>query len=360
VDADGYFTSDFNEKAGIPKDFRIRAADMQKFVDDFFDENTFSGRLNSEIFKSIDIAKSFGNIYQLFSQVLESPAYGEDFSKEYLDNLSITFYEYNSRTLKVIQTLTQEDMEKVIKTDSWATVMKDHKKNDIGWIFNSKSDFSSYSKGDVFLEFAKYAPVYGVFEGETTLRGNAFGYNKNIDESIVEDFRKFMDSVSILTNRFGEKFGWDGQGGDISQIKSHIKQINNILPLTPVEGDRKALQDILSEANDLLDEYMEKLSSPDLSFSEFKERYVEFSEKYYEFRKRHDSVLDKAWANYTEHEENQKPFKPIQGESDNTETYQDEFKKTFFERFLKAEQEKGNDITEILEQLSKIGYKFSG
>ncbi|RAX55064.1 hypothetical protein CCZ01_10030, partial [Helicobacter monodelphidis] len=32
VDADGYFTSDFNEKAGIPKDFRIRAADMQKFV----------------------------------------------------------------------------------------------------------------------------------------------------------------------------------------------------------------------------------------------------------------------------------------------------------------------------------------
>ncbi|RAX57237.1 hypothetical protein CCZ01_06575, partial [Helicobacter monodelphidis] len=61
-----------------------------------------------------------------------------------------------------------------------------------------------------------------------------------------------------------------------------------------------------------------------------------------------------------EHEENQKPFKPIQGESDNTETYQDEFKKTFFERFLKVEQEKGNDITEILEQLSKIGYKFSG
>ncbi|RAX54140.1 hypothetical protein CCZ01_10090, partial [Helicobacter monodelphidis] len=103
------------------------------------------------------IAKSFGNIYQLFSQVLESPAYGEDFSKEYLDNLPIV-YEYNPKTLKVIQTFTQEDEERAIKADTWAVVMEDDKKNRLARFFGSKSDFSSYSKGDVFLEFAKYAP----------------------------------------------------------------------------------------------------------------------------------------------------------------------------------------------------------
>jgi len=48
-------------------------------------------------------------------------------------------------------------------------------------------------------------------------------------------------------------------------------------------------------------------------------------------------------------------FKPIQATS-KSKTYVDkDIKREFFENFLKAEQEKGTDITEILNQLVKIG-----
>ena len=48
-------------------------------------------------------------------------------------------------------------------------------------------------------------------------------------------------------------------------------------------------------------------------------------------------------------------FKPIQATS-KSKTYVDkDIRREFFENFLKAEQEKGTDITEILNQLAKLG-----
>ena len=48
-------------------------------------------------------------------------------------------------------------------------------------------------------------------------------------------------------------------------------------------------------------------------------------------------------------------FKPIQATS-KSKTYEDkDIRREFFENFLKAEQEKGTDITEILNQLAKLG-----
>ena len=48
-------------------------------------------------------------------------------------------------------------------------------------------------------------------------------------------------------------------------------------------------------------------------------------------------------------------FKPIQATS-KSKTYVDkDIRREFFENFLKAEQEKGTDITEILSHLAKLG-----
>ncbi|EMG31475.1 hypothetical protein H740_01063, partial [Campylobacter showae CC57C] len=48
-------------------------------------------------------------------------------------------------------------------------------------------------------------------------------------------------------------------------------------------------------------------------------------------------------------------FKPIQATS-KSKTYADkDIRREFFENFLKAEREKGTDITEILNQLAKLG-----
>lgn len=49
VDSEGYFTSDFNEKAGLPKDYKIYAKDIKTLLDSFFsfDLNMTFTELNS-------------------------------------------------------------------------------------------------------------------------------------------------------------------------------------------------------------------------------------------------------------------------------------------------------------------------
>jgi len=65
VDKDGYFTEEFNEKAGIPSDYKIYSSTMQSLVK----SQTSGGVFNS--FSSIDIAKTIRNAYDIVSQLLE-------------------------------------------------------------------------------------------------------------------------------------------------------------------------------------------------------------------------------------------------------------------------------------------------
>ena len=62
VDSEGYFTSDFNEAAGIPKDYKIHSSTAQSIVNMSLNEKT--GFLN------VDIAQTFGNAYKILSQVV--------------------------------------------------------------------------------------------------------------------------------------------------------------------------------------------------------------------------------------------------------------------------------------------------
>ncbi|EEU8914112.1 hypothetical protein HDJ96_001849, partial [Campylobacter jejuni] len=63
VDKDGFFTSDFNEAAGLPKDYKIYAKDIENFVN-IQTKSLLSSYIN------IDIAKSIGNAYKVFSELL--------------------------------------------------------------------------------------------------------------------------------------------------------------------------------------------------------------------------------------------------------------------------------------------------
>ncbi|RAX57984.1 hypothetical protein CCZ01_04010, partial [Helicobacter monodelphidis] len=354
VDADGYFTSDFNEKAGIPKDFRIRAADMQKFVESQ-KQSIFATHTG------IDIAKTFGNAYKLFSQlVTDSPKYGENFSKEQINALPKAF-EFDTKTFEVNQTF-NTTLDKLLSQGF--QVDKNHQ---IGQTFvNTPSD--SLSKGDALLAFLegsdsnlfKVPLTSSLMDGDTTILGKLLGYDNNLSEGEIRSFVSFMN-VNAMQSVLGGSSGWGGILADRIML--------NMQATTARSWDMNGK--LVQTAQTLAEEY-ESMINSDMSLEEFKEKYLAFKKRYDEFAEEFNAAYqDKLSAKplpkdslignlQEEHEENQKPFKPIQGESDNTETYQDEFKKTFFERFLKAEQEKGNDITEILEQLSKIGYKFSG
>ena len=66
IDKDGYYTSDFNETAGIPSDYKIHSSTMESLAR--IRENNRAHAC--EVFKSIDIAQSIGNAYKILSQVV--------------------------------------------------------------------------------------------------------------------------------------------------------------------------------------------------------------------------------------------------------------------------------------------------
>lgn len=59
VDKQGYFTSDFNEAAGLPKDYKINSKMLT---------NTLNLYTKTGFYKEIDVAKSFANAYENFTK----------------------------------------------------------------------------------------------------------------------------------------------------------------------------------------------------------------------------------------------------------------------------------------------------
>ncbi|WP_347876279.1 Cj0814 family flagellar-dependent secreted protein [Campylobacter sp. US33a] len=90
MDKDGFFTSDFNEAAGIPKDYKIYAKGAENLVD-------YITVSNSKFFTSMDIAKSLGNAYRVFSQLIDEPS--GNFTTEDLSKIPLGF-SYDKKVFK--------------------------------------------------------------------------------------------------------------------------------------------------------------------------------------------------------------------------------------------------------------------
>ncbi len=111
---------------------------------------------------------------------------------------------------------------------------------------------------------------------------------------------------------------------------------------------------IIKKAIDFQKEF-DELTSENLSLDEFKTKYLDFKQRHDEFAREFEfSIGDKLMTMDTV-EQNNKPFKPIQSESKNKETYKDEVKINFFKNFLEVQKENGEDILELLLKLSKNG-----
>ncbi|MDC7790212.1 Cj0814 family flagellar-dependent secreted protein [Campylobacter coli] len=104
VDKDGFFTSDFNEAAGLPKDYKIYAKDIENFVN-IQTKSLLSSYIN------IDIAKSIGNAYKVFSQLLNDELNNKiNFTKEDLVKIPQGF-EFNQNTLEINKKYNLNDKE---------------------------------------------------------------------------------------------------------------------------------------------------------------------------------------------------------------------------------------------------------
>ncbi len=124
------------------------------------------------------------------------------------------------------------------------------------------------------------------------------------------------------------------------------------------EEELRAFKDSLPEDAVMGDVGAALLQRTDISIEEFKRLYAQDVEKTMKARKEMNEQMRKELEEYNANlakQNREAKFKPIQATS-KSKTYVDkDIRREFFENFLKAEQEKGADIAEILNQLVKLG-----
>ncbi|XAK38483.1 hypothetical protein AAID93_03935 [Campylobacter coli] len=376
VDKDGFFTSDFNEAAGLPQDYKIYAKDVESFVK--FQE---SGEQFLAMYSKIDIAKTFKNAYKVFSQLAPQTS-NSSFSAQDLANIpyaftvdknlniskTYTFEEYSKNFLTINHKgnltfntmknlgisigvkLMPIDANSIFYNDSVAFINKNVYKNLDG----------SVDKGGVLMAFVNntnFSTSYGTFllKGETNLLGKLINIDGNTNEAELKEFQNFMNA-----NKIQSAFSYSSNPDEWNpfeerlSMKLFIRRSDNI-------GNAK----LSRLAMDLDKEYQEMINS-NMSLEEFKTKYLDFKQRHDDFVEKLKAAEKAKGIDYDKYptgkpiddtkaiEEAQKKRKPIQGESKNKETYKDDNKMNELLKKLLENKFSTSDELELL-----FGMKFS-
>ncbi|HEB9355715.1 TPA: hypothetical protein RZK35_000400 [Campylobacter coli] len=333
VDKDGFFTSDFNEAAGIPKDYKIYAKGAENFVN-------YITNLNFKSFTNIDIAKSLGNAYKVFSQLIDEPS--GNFTTEDLSKIPLGF-SYDKKSFQVENIYqTQKEFDSALSANNNLQIYQSPKQLALSfpsWNENSPNDYTkknndifapsshidigasfykndngAISKGGVLMAF--FAGMSGqnpLIEGETTIARKLNGYDKNISQSQVEDLNEFIKQNPI-------KYGITGDiGTDFINV---LKLKNNI---SDIDEFKKQWLEMKAKSDEMGEVYKAEIA---------KQKEVVSSQE-------------------TSEEDKEKPFKPIQAQS-KSETYKDDNKMNELLKKLLETKFGTSDELEIL-----FGMKFS-
>ncbi|HEH5174743.1 TPA: hypothetical protein SG811_001835 [Campylobacter coli] len=326
VDKEGFFTSDFNEAAGLPKDYKIYADGLNNFVNNFIKRQPF--------YSQIDIAKTIGDAYNSFSSFVKDKGLGESFQEQDLKNLS------------------QKDgvnyWQELQSDNAFIWKLADKNIADLGSNKYQIHD-NKISKGGALIAF--FINNLSTIKGQTTLLGKLAGLNSDTDNNEIKEFLSFMNKNPLKYSY--EQDGWGNPMGDSLSIWNYINRAKNL-------GDDKLIKTI----KNLGDEY-NKLINSNMSLEEFKTKYLDFKQRHDEFVKSLEEAEKAKGVDYsnplkntnskeTSEEGKEKPFKPIQTESQNKETYKDDSK---MNELVKKLLENKFGKSEELELL--FGVKFS-
>ncbi|EAI4359362.1 hypothetical protein CNU43_05445 [Campylobacter coli] len=333
VDKEGFFTSDFNEAAGLPKDYKIYAKGAENLA-------SYITNLNFKSFTNIDIAKSLGNAYKVFSQLVDEPS--GNFTTEDLSKIPLGF-SYDKKSFQVTNIYqTQKEFDSALSANNDLQIYQSSKQLALSfpsWNENSPNDYTkknsdifapsshidigasfykndngTISKGGVLMAF--FAGMSGqnpLMEGETTISGKLNGYDKNMSQNQVEDLNEFIKQNPI-------KYGITGDiGTDFTNI---LKLKNNI---SDIEEFKKQWLEMKAKSDKMGEVYQTEIAN--------KKEVVSSQE--------------------TSEEGKEKPFKPIQAES-SSETYKDDNKMNELVKKLLETKFGTSDELELL-----FGMKFS-
>ncbi|HEB7743891.1 TPA: hypothetical protein RZJ75_000860 [Campylobacter coli] len=314
VDKEGFFTSDFNKAAGLPKDYKIYADGLNNFVNNFIKRQPF--------YSQIDIAKTIGDAYNSFSSFVKDKGLGESFQEQDLKNLS------------------QKDgvnyWQELQSDNAFIWKLADKNIADLGSNKYQIHD-NKISKGGALIAF--FINNLSTIKGQTTLLGKLAGLNSDTDNNEIKEFLSFMNKNPLKYSY--EQDGWGNPMGDSLSIWNYINRAKN-----------------------LGDEY-NKLINSNMSLEEFKTKYLDFKQRHDEFVKSLEETEKAKGVDYsnplkntnnkeTSEEDKEKPFKPIQAESKNKETYKDDNVRNELVKKLLEGKFSTSDELELL-----FGMKFS-
>ncbi|HEG2679391.1 TPA: hypothetical protein SEA44_001476 [Campylobacter jejuni] len=326
VDKEGFFTSDFNEAAGLPKDYKIYADGLNNFINNFIKRQPF--------YSQIDIAKTIGNAYNSFSSFVKDKGLGESFQEQDLKNLSqkdgVNYWQELQSDNAFIWKLTDENI-----ADLGSNKYQIHD--------------NKISKGGALIAF--FINNLSTIKGQTTLLGKLAGLNSDTDNNEIKEFLSFMNKNPLKYSY--EQDGWGNPMGDSLSIWNYINRAKNL-------GDDKLIKTI----KNLGDEY-NKLINSNMSLEEFKTKYLDFKQRHDEFVKSLEEAEKAKGVDYsnplkntnnkeTSEEGKEKPFKPIQAESKNKETYKDDNTRSELVKKLLKDKFSTSKELELL-----FGMKFS-
>jgi len=300
VDEDGYFTSEFNEAAGIPKDYKIHSDTLKSLVN----VNDKAG-VFYKMFSKIDIAKTVGNAYKILSQVAGDELLNskESFTKEDLAKFP-QGYEYEKSSLKVTKVNKniynyasarsafddksgKTNMETLFFNSSYHALTTTPQYKPSTNIFDNNNGGKEGENVGVFINphGERYTNPDGsitkggliaavinsnldVREGETTVWGKMQGYDKSISS---KEYRQKLDAFIDSRNIYGIKGSeLDGLSKDYREYVLTFQKIQeSLLPgstalssnsnITSDGKESKSLFEIMQEDMKEAQKRLEKL-----------------------------------------------------------------------------------------------------
>ena len=236
IDDDGYFTEDFNKAAKIPEHIKIHSSTMESMQRALVEAQTHPW---FSIFSDIDIAKTIGNAYKVFSQLVdEETLKKESFTKDEIVNLP-QGYEFDRTTLEVSKV--HQDIFDYLSADSsfnyqnktnqminstfynpvdWSdrynpkfapasdifNNVNGGKEHEHGLVWDTTSSQYTNTDGTISMGGILTAMVNGnlnLVEGTATYMGQMQGYDRNVDPEKIraEYYASWGKSVFDYTDR---------------------------------------------------------------------------------------------------------------------------------------------------------------
>lgn len=252
VDEQGFFTSDFNEAANLPKDYKIYAKNIKSINESLTTTQIFSQKL----YRFIDWAKELGIFYKNNLQNFDTN-FGQSFNEEQFKNImgdEVDFHQIKENTS-----------------------------------FNANTQENSIDKGSLLLSaFALKNNFLKLNEAQTTLYAKIQGFDANISQNDMNELNKFMQEYHLKdpNNIAQSPFKNIIPDAFISIDKERSKLQNFVL----YANDFKLGDKIINEAKSLKDEF-DALMSMDLNLQDFKEKYLDFKQRHDEFVKEYEKAM---------------------------------------------------------------------